>query len=368
MIFKLNEEINDPRLTARNNKLKANKITIDTLTYDILDVLEDHGYDANADDVIKFAEHEADILWNTRGTLNAEAWYENMFDEDPEQLKRLTKKINESLDPNEDDTLKNYAIELETGEIKVIKAKSMDDAANKVMNEYNIPLWAFGVCGIVDDDFAATCSKFESVDTSDLQTIATQKKQASELTDMLKEVEGDNNMVIKESYDDSLYVDIDELIGTLGRALEEGTRNPDVFAELADVYGRLVEMRDAGYQLNTVQNESLKESRLVEGPTDKDYMSYSEVISSLKEWADDDDELELTAEYVIFDNAGDPYRGGSLFRDADPSEVINYLHSNAKELQQATCYYIEGYGAYYIETETKTIGISDDPRALHLSQ
>lgn len=186
---------------------------------------------------------------------------ENMFDEDPEQLKRLTKKMNESLDLNEDGTLKNYAIELETGEIKVIKAKSMDDAANKVMNEYNIPLWAFGVCGIVNDDFAATCSKFESVDTSDLQTIATQKKQASELTDMLKEVEGDNNMVIKESYDNSLYVDIDELIGTLGRALEEGMdHNPDVFSEVADVYGRLVEMRDAGYQLNTVQSESLKEA------------------------------------------------------------------------------------------------------------
>lgn len=242
MIFKLNEEINDPRLTARNNKLKANKITIDTLTYDILDVLEDHGYDANADDVIKFAEHEADILWNTRGTLNAETWYENMFDEDPEQLKRLTKKMNELLDPNKDDTLKNYAIELETGEIKVIKAKSMDDAANKVMNDYDIPLWAFGVCGIVDDDFAATCGKFESVDIED-------------------KLEGchydgkEENMVIKEVYDDSLYVDIDEVIGTIGRALEEGTRDPDVFAELADVYGRLVEMRDVGYQLSVSQSE-----------------------------------------------------------------------------------------------------------------
>ena len=152
---------------------------------------------------------------------------------------KLNEEMNELLDSNKDDTLKNYAIELETGEIKVIKAKSMDDAANKVMNEYDIPLWAFGVCGIVDDDFAATCSKFESVNIE--EGCHYDRKE--------------ENMVIKEVYDDSLYIDIDEVIGTLGRVLEEGTRDPDVFAELADVYGRLVEMRDAGYQLNTVQGE-----------------------------------------------------------------------------------------------------------------
>lgn len=301
-----------------------------------------------------------------------------------------------------------------------VRAKNIKDAEQKFFEKHNDDCY---ISEIMDKETALGIDyEMESIDNDPILTTRNQE---------LKEVEGDNNnMVIKESYDDSLYVDIDELIGTLGRALDEGMdHNPDVFAEVADVYGRLVEMRDAGYQLNTVQSESLsedlkvnntydrycddcdcitsqeykgrknyngrytpedmflctdcgcenyfkvedgdeslKESRLTEGPTDKDYMSYSEVISSLKEWADDDDELELTAEYVIFDNAGDPYRGGSLFRDADPSEVINYLHSNAKELQQATCYYIEGYGAYYIETETKTIGISDDPRALHLSQ
>lgn len=58
-----------------------------------------------------------------------------------------------------------------------------------------------------------------------------------------------NESVVKEAYDDSLYVDIDEVVGTLGRALEDGMGDPDVYAEVADIYGRLVEMRDAGYQL-----------------------------------------------------------------------------------------------------------------------
>lgn len=245
---------------SRSSKNKYSNLTesIEESSLELAQMSFETGHYLDREDFDRDEDYEEYIEYMDLGPSGFYEEYKDELDFDPDFASEYGDNEDSSdyLDEsdlsiiNEDDTLKNYAIELETGEIKVIKAKSMDDAANKVMNEYDIPLWAFGVCGIVDDDFAATCSKFESVDTSDLQTITTQKKQASEL-----EAEGDNNMVIKESYDDSLYVDIDELVGTLGRALEEGTRNPDVFAELADVYGRLVKMRDAGYQLSVSQSE-----------------------------------------------------------------------------------------------------------------